>query len=195
VGKVEKDDNGILVFKDIRDFEEFKNIKKDGRKISTKYSFIVPELPTWCDRIYHYKDLKINPYQLKCSCGDSLLRRKYYEERDIRVICKHLYWKIAQTKIKDEVDELIILLMKQTALFGTNKFLTLEVDGKQIHLGFKNGNDWITILTPLQNCGWQSWGYNPFEGRWSFDEMPPNKLHIELEISRFFTKWAFENKE
>jgi hypothetical protein len=195
VGKIERHDSGILVFSDIRDFEEFKQIKKDGKKISTRFSFIVPELPKWCDHTYHYKEIKINPYQLKCSCNDSILRRKYFESRDIRVTCKHLYWKIAQTKIKEEVDELVILLMKQTALFGTNKFLTLNVDNAQIHLGFRNGNDWITILTPLQNGGWRSWGYNPFEGRWSYDEEPKNRLHIELEISRYFSNWKWLEKE
>lgn len=195
MGTIEKHNSGVLIFSDIRDIEDHKKRIPSYEIISSKFSFIVPELPKWCNKIYRFNDVKINPYQLKCSCKESQTKRKHFEARDVRVICKHIYWKISKTQIRDHVDNLTLEVMKLVGIFGSNKFLKLNVNGEDVHLAFKSKNDWITVLTKQVNDSWRKWGYNPFEERWSYEEMPKNKTDIELEIVRYFSNWTWLEKE
>ena len=170
------------VFTDLRELE--KHISKlqidKEKEDSLFYIHRITNLPDWTNKVYSSQGYKQNLFKLKCNCDEQRKLSKKYSDRDIRLVCRHLYWKLTTTKVKDEIDELTKILL---ASFNKNKEMSLfktSLKDENLILGFTGSMEWINVF--IGNYKWKRFSFNTSEKRWAYNVSPKNAKVIETKV-------------
>lgn len=154
---------------------------------SNYYIHKMPRFPQWMkNKIYRYADHRMDLFNLKCDCNSQQQKREYYKGRDIRLLCKHLYYKILKTSAVKELDSLTIELMKNAVIWGEQHLYKYVYKNKDIIFGFKEDTDWINVYAPnvFKPEEHKKYSFNPLKHRWSYDSKPDDYLLFEDLIKR-----------
>ena len=170
------------LFSDLRDLEKYISKLRlvSKKQESLFYIHRIPELPRWTNKIYKSQGYKQNLYELKCNCAEHKKLSRKYSNRDIRLVCRHLYWKLTTTKVKDEIDELTKILLVS---FNKNKERNLfrtSLKDEPLVLGLSTPVEWIDIFVGEKK--WKRFSFNVPEKRWAYNESPQNMKIIETKI-------------
>lgn len=160
-------------------FEDLRKVQRDPESpLNPGQNFYIHNLPKFPSfmqgKTYRYADCEMDLYNLSCSCSYQAEKREEYKGRDIRLLCKHLYYKILKTSAAKELDSLTLELMKNAVLWGEQHLYKYVYKEQEVILGFKEKIDWVNVYAPnkfnLKEC--QRYSYNPLTSRWSYDNEP-----------------------
>lgn len=184
-------------FTDIRIAE--KAISRNPFSAPNYYIHLLPRLPEWTDRIYYYKTgpttfEKQNLYHLTCTCSTFKEKKKVFEGRDIRVLCKHLFYKLTETKAKKYLQELDVLLMRSAVIFHEMYLYKYTIKKKDVILGFKQDTDWVNVYTHNIADTYIKFSYHPIKRTWSYGIAPPNHTMLILAINSSLTQLPYSHK-
>jgi len=179
------------VLKDkIPEFDDLRKVKQELPKIYGSYYYIhrVPKLPSFTDKTYRYKEVEMNLYHLTCTCQkfhDKLLLN--YENRDIRRICIHLYYKLISSAAKKDIDQLTQVLMEAAVKHDARYFYKyyFRKENKDVYISFAEHTEWINVFLQVRNeddADYIRFGYNAVLNRWNYGKSPALAGKIEYVI-------------
>lgn len=178
-------DNILTEYSDLRIAE--KEIQSIPTLARNYYIHQLPELNSiwWTNRNYRVSSQKVNPYQYTCTCSDHQQRMVHFRRaRDVRRVCKHIYWKLINTPgIKEKFDSLSILLLKSTAIHNEMLHFKYEYLNEDYYFGFRPNTNWINVYLK-QFDEFRKYGYNPIEHRWSYNSVPENSQYAIYMMER-----------
>ena len=170
------------VFTDLRELEKHISklqIKKENND-SLFYVHRIPELPAWTNKINYSQGCEQNIYKLKCSCDEQKKLSKKYFDRDIRLACKHIYWKLTTTKVKTELDSLTKLLLDAFQKSNEMKLFKISFKDEILILGFTNPAEWINVFTGKEK--WNKYSFNVTEKGWAYNKFPKDAKLLSAKI-------------
>lgn len=151
------------------------------------YVHQVPEFPSGLkEKRYRYKEFQLDVYSLRCTCDLQKEKREIYKDRDIRKICRHLYYKISSSWIKQYVEPLTMLLMKSAAIYNEKHLYRYEYKKSPVIFGFKEETLWVNVYTKNKNYPDEifKYSFNPLTKRWSYNFKPEYYALFEDVIQR-----------
>ncbi len=175
----EKPIKKVPILNNVKEVEKLeKHIANNGALFIPPYE--LPRLPEWTNRVYNYKQYRMNLYQFTCSCEWWKNKRKIYPEGDLRLLCKHLYYKItSSSKLLENIDDLTLMLIKSYLFLGENMLLK-AVHGKEqftFYIGSRYFGDWYNVYSKAGD-NWNRYSYSMVEKRWSYDKEPEHEKII-----------------
>lgn len=185
IKSVQKDPKKIEKFEDLRKVKLNPNSPTDPGQ-----NYYIHKLPKFHSfmkgKTYRYSDYKMDLFNLLCSCENQKLKREKYKGRDVRLLCKHLYYKILKTSVAKELDSLSLELMKNAVLWGEKHLYRYRYMEQDIILGFKEGIEWVNVyaknkFNPKEHY---RYSFNVMSNRWSYDNEPEYGHLIPDLISR-----------
>jgi|GEM_PF-1659830 len=172
------------------EIKEFDDLRKVSANLQKRYgSFYhvhkVPTLPSFTDKTYHYKDVEMNLFNLTCTCdsyNDKLLLQ--HEQRDIRCLCVHLYYKLISSAAKRYIDQLTLILMEAAVKHNAQYFYKYSFlkEKKDVYFSFSEHTDWINVYLQVrsdEDADYVRFGYSYKQHRWNYDEAPAFASKIE----------------
>ena len=174
----------LPTFTDLRDLEHHAKqvIEKEEQPEDTPYLHLVPPLPKWTNKTYRTQNEKQNLYNLTCTCSEYTAKAKRYDERDIRRLCIHLYYKLTETKAQQFIDDLTKLIMKAAVFHKEKRWLKHNWSGGIMVIGFADETDWVNVYLPTnEHC--LRFAYNPVQRRFAHNASPPKQAELEHEIT------------
>ncbi len=172
-------------------YTDIRKLQKDpDSPLNPGQNFYVHNLPKFPSfmrgKTYRYAEHEMDLYNLRCSCEYQSSKREIYQGRDIRLLCKHLYYKILKTSAAKELDPLTLELMKNAVLWSEKHLYRYRYMEQDIILGFKEGTSWVNVYSPNKfnpiEC--HRYSYNPITTRWSYNNQPEYGDLIPDLISR-----------
>lgn len=113
---------------------------------------------------------QVNLYFLSCSCKAYKEKVKLYGKREIRRICKHLYFTLT-SDLKDELDTLTKLMLETQFWFGIQNLFKIKGKEREIYIGVVEEKK--VILVYIQNPDWVRYIYNCNENSWNTKDVIP----------------------
>jgi hypothetical protein len=136
---------------------------------------------------------QVNLAELTCSCPDFVKRRNQFEGRDARRICKHIYQLLVTERAMANWDDLLTTFLKEHN--PARRLLQARLrSGKIIVIGRTPGAEWIDVYTHRRkkgerggnfSGGYDRYGFNLQEKRWSFGRPPAAAGEIRELIANF----------
>lgn len=169
-----KDD--LLLYDDIRKRKPTET-KKHQYYIEPQF----PPLPEWTNKIYRCQDEEVNLFKITCTCEDFKARKDNYTARDVRLCCRHIYYKLNNTAASKYINSIYKNLSYVTAFIGMNSFYTFSIDKRDIYYGFNSSLNWIQVFVPVRTNDPDSYArfsYSPKLRRWSHGTEPENACKI-----------------
>jgi len=177
----EKPIKKVPILMDVKEVQKLKKyIANNGALFIPPYELELPKLPEWTNRVYYYKQYKMNLYQFTCSCEWWKNKRKIYPVGDLRLVCKHLYYKISSSsKLLETIDDLSLMLIKSYLFHGENMLLkaVLAKEKLTFYIGARYFGDWYNVYTKAGD-NWKRYSYSMLEKRWSYDRVPEHEKII-----------------
>jgi hypothetical protein len=160
--------------------EIFAQLKSDV-KIEEDYSYIIPVVKGISKKTSVCRNCRINLFYLTCSCKVYRERVKKYKRRDLRRICKHIYYTIS-SETAEYYNELTKILIETHFWFALQKITRLTAGDEEIYIGFTENSHNVNIIAKEEN--WKRYIYDVKDSKW--DEYPPkNRLLIENYLKTF----------
>jgi hypothetical protein len=150
------------------------------------HSYKMPDLPAWANRIHEYNGYKINLSECSCTCEEYFRKVPFYPERDIRAVCRHLYFRLKYTAVSRYIDKLTLLLLDNQFNYGEDHLYKFSLEGKDFYFGFKKRTSWVNIYAEQNH--WIRFSYNPDEGRWAYNSVPDGAEGIIQKLKELFEK-------
>jgi hypothetical protein len=147
----------------------------------------IPGLPEWTNKTYHCQDEEVNLFKLTCTCEDFKARKENYTDRDVRLCCKHIYYKLSNTAAKRYINSLYKNLSYAAAFFDIDSFFTFNIDKRDIYYGFNGYLNWVQVFVPVTENDADSYArfsYSPKLHRWSRGIEPENEWKIVYILER-----------
>lgn len=144
----------------------------------------IPTLPESANKELSYSSYKVNPYKLTCTCPSFKENVQLFEhKRDIRRVCKHLYYKIDQFT---SLPAFITLLLENQFAHGPEKLIKRKNNGILTFYGIKNlkSQNWfnVYIQNPEIPERFRKLSYSTEEKRWSYGVNPENNEIYEKQL-------------
>lgn len=172
-------------------YSDLRKLKQDPfSPLNPGENYYIHQLPQFPlkvkDKRYRYKEFHLDVFNLRCTCEDQKAKREEYQDRDIRKLCKHLYYKISSSWLKQYLDSLSMELMKNSALFGPEALYKYEYKKSFIIFGFRSETEWVNVYAPNIHHPdeHKRYAFNPVTIRWSFKSQPQYGLLFEDVIHR-----------
>lgn len=147
------------------------NTDNENEIILLKSNYLIPILNNITKRNSSYSRYKVNAHYLNCSCKEYRLNTKYYELRDLRRICKHIFFIITRD-YRNSVDELTSLLLEHRFWDKIENVIELKVFKENIFVGFEKDLKFVRIYRKYIN--WKYYSYLIESKSWEHN-LPPFK--------------------
>ena len=140
--KISISDGEILV-----DFtgSHFKDTEGNKEIVLSKTNFLIPvfkEIPkTSC----YYNRNKVNPHYLNCNCKEYKSKLKLYPLRDVRRICKHIFF-ILTKNYSNNLDELTKILLEHQFWEKISEVYEINYQEEKLYLSFNEDLKFNTYL-------------------------------------------------
>lgn len=172
----------LLEYSDLRIAE--KEILTTPDLARNYYIHLLPVLPWWTNRVTKYKDEEINLFNYSCTCTEYQQRSELFlKPRDVRRICKHIYYKLDHQRFKEHIDPLSQLLIKSSAIHNELLHFKYEYLGNEYFFGFKPNTNWINVYLQQKDT-FIRFSFNPVEYRWSYKSEPEAATYLILMIEK-----------
>lgn len=161
------------------------------------YYFIpqFPKMPNWLNKKLICQGYEVNLFKFTCNCSDYNHEKKYFD-RDIRKACKHIYYKSLNYKDKVEIPQLLLLLLKNTAIFHSQHFYKFQFKEHIFYYSFNEKSIWVNIFARAMgelDHDYVVYHYNPLNRKWGHNSKacPENEI---LDILFKIIKWQLTFK-
>lgn len=149
-------------------------------------SYIFPAISNASKKSLTIDKYKMNLFYLQCSCSDFKESVKLYPRRDIRRICKHLYYKII-TQFENEIDPLSKMLLDNKFWMHETEVHKIKLEKQIIYLGFYNNEKIINIYKYTDR--WRQYQFSLEKGYWINNATPFNKDYLNRTLELFLTEY------
>lgn len=177
------------VFRDLRDLEKhFKGFDTTLKNFDIDLNYIheIEGFTQKKNKIHHSGHYKQNLYKLECTCEVFSKNKTVFNKKDLRRLCKHLYWKLSNLKL---VDKLTLLLAFDSVYFNYKKMIKLSYGKDFVIASYKEGSSWINIFSKEKE--WKKFSYEINQKRWSYNSKPANSNRIKQDINYLFSNILF----
>lgn len=178
--------HNYYIFKGLRVFSDIRKALSFYKEFHSKHYYImkVPPLPESANKELTYYNYKVNPYKITCTCPSFKENVQLYKhKRDIRRVCKHLYYKMDQYTT---LPALITLLLENQLAHGPEKLIKRKNNGILTFYGIKNLKTQIWFNIYIQNPEiperFRKLSYNTEEKRWSYGVTPVDNEIYEKQL-------------
>ncbi len=137
-------------------------------KLKENYSYIIPKNTSFPKNTFHFRNYKINLFYLHCSCKSYRENVKKYPKRDLRRICKHIYFKIF-ADYSEALDTLSKLLLDTKYWFGITYITKVDLNDDEIYLGLNFTKEKVAAIINVDEC-WKQYIYNLRDLNWVGDK-------------------------
>lgn len=161
--------------------------KSEGNKeiVISKTNFLIPVFKGMPKSFHYYNRNKVNPYSISCTCKQFRDNVKLYPVRDIRRVCKHIFF-ILTKNFESRLDELTRLLLEHQFWDKIIDVYEIIFNEEKLFISFSKEKKFIRVYR--KNSHWKFYTYL-FENKSWIDDIPPFK---DTEQNEFFT--AFLNQ-
>lgn len=131
---------------------------------------------------------RVNVCKQTCTCLDYVGVRAQHEPGDIRRLCKHLVASIFKDASKHTLQPHIATLLtnshKAQAGAPLEEWKITRIAGRNVLISANKQSDWHSVVAPnTDGPGYQRYGFNSAESRWSYKREPGHAAAIIEAIS------------
>lgn len=175
----------------IKSFKDLRKINHNDKKPEHYYIHSIPKLPSWTNKKYKCSGEIVNLFNLTCTCEDFINRSRLFSERDIRKACKHIYYKLRDTKASEYIDKLTFKLLEAGVFHGEQHLFEYNIKNKKVILGFGESEEWVNVYAKNEG-NYSRYSFNIKQQRWSNKWSPTNEhlIRIAIEIVNKYYKLA-----
>jgi hypothetical protein len=155
-----------------------KKIMGDNEIVLTKNNYLVPILKGVPKSFSYYNRNKVNPHYLNCTCKEYRDSIKLYPIRDIRRICKHIFFIITKD-FNSKIDALTTLLLAHRFWDKVNDVFEIKYQNQNIFVSVEKDLKFFRIYR--KNSDWKFYTFFPSKNSW-LDNLPPFNSSSQNEI-------------
>lgn len=155
-----------------------KNDAGDNDIVLLKTNYLVPILKGVTKSYFYYNRNKVNAHYLNCTCKEYRENIKLYPLRDIRRICKHIYFIITKD-YQSRIDELTSLLLAHRFWDKIQEVYQVKYQTEFIYISFEKDLKFIRIYRKFSE--WKYYTY-VIENRSWINNLPPFKSYAQNKI-------------
>lgn len=139
-----------------------------------KANYLVP-IPKRVPKSYsYYNRHKVNAHYLNCTCKEYKDSIKLYPLRDLRRICRHIYFIITK-EYQNRIDDLTLLLLSHRFWDKIHEVFQLEFRNENIFVGFDKDINFIRVYRKFSQ--WKFYTFLKDEKIW-INNLPPYKSSL-----------------
>lgn len=146
-------------------------IDGDGEIVLVKTNYLVPLLNGVPKLLISYNRNKVNAHYLNCTCKEYRDNTKLFPIRDLRRICKHIFFVVTKD-YSNKLDEITSLLLAHRFWDKISDVYELEYQNETIFIGFEKKFNLIRVYR--KNTNWKFYTYQPDKKNWT-NNLPPFK--------------------
>lgn len=166
-----------------------KNTVGDNEIVLSKTNYLVPILKGVPKSYSYYNRNKVNAHYLNCTCKEYRDNIKLYPIRDIRRICKHIFFIITKDH-NSKIDELTSLLLAHRFWDKITEVYEITLNSEKIYVSFEKDLKFIRVYR--KNSEWKFYTYLTDKNSWS-NNLPPYKSSIQNDMLTQFFSTTFLN--
>lgn len=148
-------------------------------------SYMVPVIEGITKRTYLMGNYRLNLYYLQCTCPAYKNSLKIYPKRDIRRICKHLYFKLVTTTALGD-DSLVKMLLDNRFWLLEKDLLKLRLDNELIYIGFSDSTEMVGVYR--YHSSWKRFSFNLLLRNWTNGLMPFKEVELNGTLEKFIVQ-------
>jgi hypothetical protein len=160
----------------------YKNISTDKEILILKNNFLIPIKKGLPKSFAYYNRNKINPYYLNCTCKEYRESIKLYPLRDLRRICKHIFF-ILIRDYADRIDGLTKLLLEHRFWDKITDVYEISIQNEKLYISFDKHFKFIRVYR--KNSEWKFYTFIPNKKMWENDLPPYKTTDINSQLSQF----------
>ncbi|HVO75148.1 MAG TPA: hypothetical protein VMT35_14055 [Ignavibacteriaceae bacterium] len=155
----------------------------EGLFIDKNYIYFIPIVKGLTKKTFAYRNCRVNLFYLTCSCKVYREKVKIFKRRDLRRICKHIYY-VINTYASDYYGDLTKILLETHFWFGQQNLVKVVTSTGEIFFGLKESSADVNVI--VKGDCWQRFSYNLKEKKW--DDCPPeNRILVENVLNVIFS--------
>ncbi|MFZ1518318.1 MAG: hypothetical protein WAU11_06070 [Ignavibacteriaceae bacterium] len=175
--KISFDNDEIIV--DLTE-SRIKQVGGDKEITLSKKNFLIPTLKGMPKTYHYYNRNKVNPYYLNCTCKEYRDSIKLYPLRDIRRMCKHIFFVLTRD-FSARIDSLTNLLLEHQFWKKITDVYEINFNSEKLYLSFNK--EYKFVLVYRKQVEWKFYTFFPSNDIWD-NNLPPYK---ELENNKFLS--------
>jgi hypothetical protein len=157
----------------------------DENYFSLSHSYLLPRKDDILNETRQISKYKYNAHHLTCSCKEYRERTRFYPQRDIRRLCKHLYGSLLTEHIS-KLDQLTKLLVETNFWLGRQLLFKARESKEDFYFTIKIPIEKIYIF--LKNSHWLRYEYSLSEDFWINNIYPRNHDKLVSKIKKFISR-------
>lgn len=153
----------------------------------SKKNFLIPTFNGMPKTYHYYNRNKVNPYYLNCTCKEYRDNIKLYPLRDLRRMCKHIFFVLTRDFIT-KIDTLTKLLLEHKFWEKITDVYEINFNNEKLYLSFNKEFKYLHIYR--KNSEWKFYTYYPNKGNWD-NNLPPFKDIDDNKFLSFFLQQLY----
>jgi hypothetical protein len=162
-----------------------KKVEEDKEIVLTKTNFLIPILKGIPKTYSYYNKNKVNPYYLNCSCKEYRDNIKMYPLRDLRRMCKHIFFILIRVHT-ERMDGLTKLLMEHRFWEKISEVIEINFNSEKLYISFASDLQFIRVYRKILE--WKFYNYLPKKNSWENNLPPYKELENNSYLSNFLKK-------
>lgn len=164
-----------------------KNKVGDKEIVITKNNYLVPILKGVPKSYSYYNRNKVNAHYLNCTCKEYRDNIKLYPLRDIRRICKHIFFIITK-EYNSKIDELTSLLLAHRFWDKITEVYEIIYNSERVYISLEKDLKFIRVYR--KNSEWKFYTYLTDKSFW-VNNLPPYKSSVQNDHLLQFISTTF----
>jgi hypothetical protein len=169
-----------------------KNSDGDKEIVLVKTNYLIPILKGVPKSYSYYNRNKVNAHYLNCTCKEYRDNIKLYPLRDIRRICKHIFFIITNV-YSEKLDELSAMLLAHRFWDKITEVYEILYLNKKLYLSFDKEQKFIRVY--LKNSEWKYYTFIPGKDIWQNDLPPYKNTDQNYQLSQFLINISSDFKK
>jgi hypothetical protein len=149
-----------------------KNIEGDNKIVLSKTNYLIPISRGVPKNYSYYKRNKVNAHYLNCTCKEYRDNIKLYPLRDIRRICKHIFFIITKD-YNSKLDPLSSMLLAHRFWDKIVDVYEIYFFGEKLYISFDKDFKFMRVYR--KNSEWKFYTFIPGKKKWEND-LPPYRI-------------------
>lgn len=162
-----------------------KKVEGDKEIVLSKTNFLIPVHKGIPKAYAYYNRNKVNPYYLNCSCKEYRDNIKLYPLRDLRRMCKHIFF-ILIRDYSEIMDGLTKLLMEHRFWEKISEVIEINFNSEKLYISFTHDLQFIRVYRKILE--WKFYTYLPKKNYWENNLPPYKEFENNSYLSNFLKK-------
>lgn len=177
--KVSYSDDEIIV--DLTQ-SRIKNSEGDKEIVLSKTNYLVPTLKGVPKSYSYYNRNKVNAHYLNCTCKEYRDNIKVYPLRDIRRICKHIFFIITKD-YNDQLDALTAMLLAHRFWDKISNVYEILFMDEKFYISFNDDLKFVRVYR--KSSDWKFYTFIPGKKKWENDLPPYKNTEQNYKLCKF----------